>query len=423
MRFTLLLFLIGSVALMGADMKKIEADIKKEQSKVERKKKSKKKIYLKLDDVVKSIKKQTREVGEIDSKIATLNTHLKSSDEELSKRKKELMRLEIQSKNLTSEKKIIEQKFVTLLAKELSLSIITGSNQTSKSIDGVVNDEVLDTLKIVARKEISGLRDDFSSIVEKIESKKQAVNKTKLAIETIKNRKKRLTNLKESKVAKTQALEKTKRDYKKDIQRVEKEQEVILKTLARLNIIKKKELKRIEEEKRRRKLAAESQNGDVVVSSETSKRVKKADKGDVKKVGSSYQSTKVRKYKGPKTRAPIKSFKIVKKFGPYYDPIYKIKIFNESVVMRSNKRGDIVRSVLPGKIVFAQKTSLMNNVVIIEHSRGLHTIYANMTKLSSRVKEGKKIPAGYKIGKIDRELKFQVTQKSYYVNPLDLIKA
>ena len=29
---------------------------------------------------------------------------------------------------------------------------------------------------------------------------------------------------------------------------------------------------------------------------------------------------------------PLKSFKVIKNFGTYYDPIYKIKLFNESIV-------------------------------------------------------------------------------------------
>ena len=76
---------------------------------------------------------------------------------------------------------------------------------------------------------------------------------------------------------------------------------------------------------------------------------------DVKKIGSSTDGIQIIKYKGEKTIAPLKSFKIVKNFGTYYDPVYKIKLFNESIVLKSDEPKAKVVSVLNGKVVYAKK--------------------------------------------------------------------
>ncbi|MFY4804734.1 peptidase M23, partial [Aliarcobacter butzleri] len=61
------------------------------------------------------------------------------------------------------------------------------------------------------------------------------------------------------------------------------------------------------------------------------------------------------KYKGAKTIAPLKTFKVVKNIGTYYDPIYKIKLFNESIVLKVTVSVSKVVSVLNVKVVYAKK--------------------------------------------------------------------
>ena len=65
---------------------------------------------------------------------------------------------------------------------------------------------------------------------------------------------------------------------------------------------------------------------------------------------------------------------------------------------------------------------MLKNIVIIEHSDGLHTIYANLSKISPNIRKGKKIKKGYTIGRVKEELIFEVTQKSYHINPIRLFQ-
>jgi murein DD-endopeptidase MepM/ murein hydrolase activator NlpD len=142
----------------------------------------------------------------------------------------------------------------------------------------------------------------------------------------------------------------------------------------------------------------------------------------VKKHGSSYQAIKTKKYKGPKTIAPLDSYTISKKYGTYTDPIYGIKIFNESISLKPKKPNAKVKTVFNGKVIYADKTAVLNNIVIVEHKNGLHTIYANLSQISPNIKKGKKIKKGYTIGRVGEELVFEVTQKSYHINPIRLFK-
>ena len=142
----------------------------------------------------------------------------------------------------------------------------------------------------------------------------------------------------------------------------------------------------------------------------------------MRQIGSSYQRSKVKRYRGKKTIAPLASFVVKRKFGNYIDPIYQIKIFNESVVLSSKINNGKVRNILNGKVVFAKDTAVLDKVIIIENSNGIHTIFAHLSKIAPTVRVGKKIRKGYIIGRVHNDLTLEVTQKNYHINPLELIR-
>ena len=114
--------------------------------------------------------------------------------------------------------------------------------------------------------------------------------------------------------------------------------------------------------------------------------------------------------------------KLVKEFGPYTDPIYKIKIYNESVTLQPTERNAKVNTVLNGKVILAKNTPLLDNVVIIKHANGLHTIYAHLDMIAPTIQKGKKVKKGAVIGRVDDELIFEVTQNSSHIDPMTLIE-
>ena len=151
------------------------------------------------------------------------------------------------------------------------------------------------------------------------------------------------------------------------------------------------------------------------------KEQNRAKTDDVRMIGSSYQAGNVKRYSGAKTIAPLDKFSVKQKFGDYVDPVYNIKSFNESAVLRSATTDARVKNVLVGTIVFAKETPVLDKVVIVENGNGIHTIYAHLDKIAPTIKVGQKVKKGYVIGRVKQDLTFEVTQKNYHINPLELI--
>jgi murein DD-endopeptidase MepM/ murein hydrolase activator NlpD len=141
----------------------------------------------------------------------------------------------------------------------------------------------------------------------------------------------------------------------------------------------------------------------------------------VKSKTDAYHSVKTKTYRGKKTISPLENFTVVKRFGPYEDPIYHIKIFNESISLKPKSANAKVKNVLNGKVILAKETTMLNNIVIVEHDNGMHTIYAHLDKIAPTVKKGKRLKQGSIIGRVNDELMFEVTQKNFHINPLQLI--
>ncbi|MFV0482026.1 MAG: peptidoglycan DD-metalloendopeptidase family protein, partial [Campylobacteraceae bacterium] len=187
----------------------------------------------------------------------------------------------------------------------------------------------------------------------------------------------------------------------KKLESVQAEKSEIRRTLQSLKIIEKQEQESV---------AVVTPKGEIPTTDEK-----------IRQIGSSYQASKVKKYSGAKTIAPIDNYTVIQKFGDYVDPVYNIKIFNEAVILRANNNNQEVKSVLDGKVVFAKETGMLKNVVIVENTNGIHTIFAGLTKIAPTIKVGSKIKKGYVVGRIDSDLTFEVTQKNFHINPLELI--
>jgi murein DD-endopeptidase MepM/ murein hydrolase activator NlpD len=271
-----------------------------------------------------------------------------------------------------------------VVVQEVLSSMIRTDNEQLKTMQKAYLKTLSESEKLT--KEATRIRD----MIAGLQKKKEAAAQEK------RRRKELLARLQQEKKAYQARLEK--------LQRVEEDRR---RTLAKLHILKRRQL---EEAKRRRQRPAESA------------AIAKGDRIRVRKIGSSYQKHAIGHYRGPKTISPVGRAKVVKKFGSYVDPIYKIRIFNESVTLQPYKRNAKVKTVLNGKVVFAKNTPMLGKVVIVEHRHNLHTIYAKMEKIAPTIREGKKIRKGYVIGRVGKELMFEVTQKNRHINPLELIR-
>ncbi len=356
------------------------------------------KIKDKLEDIAASIKKLQAEIKDIDDNIAKSDEFLSKQKDEYSAKTKELDNLREQISSLNKLKSTTEKELIDLISKELSLQIILKQDNFD-NIESVITNESIETLSKIVKEKFNNIKNRYEDTNSKIESVSAKIKDLKKYIKTMQDKKEMLKKMKAKRVRSIRNLKYKKIAYDKKLSRIFSEQNAIKRTLRKLNILKIKSAKK-----------------------SATPKLSNINKQKVKKFGNSYIKGKIVKYRGPKTIAPLRSFYIKRKFGNYFDPIYKIKIFNESVTLSSRIPNAKVRNVLNGKVVFAKSTPILDNVVIIENERGIHTIYAHLSKIAPTVKKGMKIRKGYIIGRVKKDLIFEVTQKNSHINPLRLIR-
>ena len=327
-----------------------------------------------------------------------------------------------------------------MIANDFSFNLVQDDN--IKTSDSILSNEIFSSLSSVMNDELLSLLNEYEKTTKEIEAKNKAIAKIETNLKDYNAKKVELSSQKKKKETLVANLNKNKENYISRLEKSQKQSEELSKTLAELNIINDKEERekariaeekrikaeqekaRKEEEKRTRtqktKPKETTEKQEVAVAPKRTQRVQDID-NKVKLYGSSYQESRVRKYSGKKTISPLKSAYIKRKFGNYTDPVYGIKIFNESIILGSNTPNAQVYNVLDGKVIFAKQTAVLDNVIIVESSNGIHTIYANLSQIAPTIKSGSVIKQGFAIGRVDSDLTFEVTQKNYHINPLEMI--
>jgi len=387
----------------------VDRKISKTNSKISSFSKNYSNINKKMAKTAKAILKQKRELTQQNKYLAKLQKELKTKEITYKDNTGQLLQLRGYQKKLKKEQNDIEEELVFVIAQSVSLSVILEEDYNINS-DSMIEFEVLNSMLEESKKRAKKLNKKFYENSKNIDALKSHTNSLQVAISNIDKKRKKLIRTKKENKKAIKKLEVAKNSYKKELKKLIKKQNALKKTLAELNIIKVDKIKKAKQEKARK---AAFKNKSIVSNENLPK---------VKKHGSSYQSVKTKKYRGPKTIAPLDAYSITKKYGTYTDPIYGIKIFNESISLKPRNSNAKVKTVFNGKVIYADKTAVLNNIVIVEHKNGLHTIYANLSQISPNVKKGKKIKKGYTIGRVSNELVFEVTQKSYHINPIRLFR-
>ncbi|MGG7047624.1 MULTISPECIES: murein hydrolase activator EnvC family protein [unclassified Campylobacter] len=397
-----LVLILLSCALLGAPSTKEKiSDSKKTLRSSE---KMSLQLNKKLDELASDIINGDKNLKNINADIAKLKTQISVLEGNATEANKELKELTSQNKDLMQTQKEIEQNIVRIIAEDFSLDLILDDQGVSESEESIVATQILAKLNNVLRDDFKKMAKDYEATLNLIKNKSDKINKIEDSIKEYKSKQSELLSLSDRQKSTLENLRRDKEIYTKKLAKLQSQQDEIRKTLEELSIIAKRE----DEEAARAK--------------EQAAAAKKADSSDsVRQVGSGYQKSTVKRYTGAKTIAPLDNYTVKQKFGNYVDPIYNIKIFNESVVLRSNTPDEKVKSVLNGKVVFAKQTPLLENVVIVENENNIHTIYAHLSHIAPNIKVGTRVQKGAIIGRIRDELTFEVTQKNYHIDPLELI--
>jgi len=366
-------------------------------------------INKKMAKNAKAILKQKKELEKQNRYLKKLKQELGIKESSYKENTIQLVQLNGYQSELKKEQDSIEEELVFVIAQSVSLSVILEEDYAVNA-ESLIEFEVLNNMLSASKKRAKQLNKKFYSNSKDIDVLKGHTHKLEVAITNIDKKRKKLLKTKKANKKALKKLEISKASYKKELKKIISKQNALKKTLAKLNIIKIDKAKKAKQEKERK----EAFKRKSIISNENLPKVKKH--------GSSYQAIKTKKYRGKKTIAPLDSYTITKKYGTYTDPIYGIKIFNESISLKPRRANDKVKTVFNGKVIYADKTAVLDNIVIIEHKDGLHTIYANLSQISPNVKKGKKIKKGYTIGRVSDELVFEVTQKSYHINPIRLFR-
>ena len=403
----LLLIILSSFILIYASS--IDKKIVKANEKIEDYTKTYSSVNKKMTSNAKAIIKQKRLILKQQKYLKNLKSELKSKEKNYKENISQLKDLKKSQDSLEKKQNTVEQELVFVIAQNISLSVILAEDY-AVDIESLIEFEVLQKMLESSTKKAKLLNKQFFSNSKEMDTLAYKASNLEIAISNIDKKRKDLisTQLKNKKSLKK--LELAKSNYKKELKKLLNKQDTLKKTLAQLNIIKIDEIKKAKE----RVIRDKAFDSKKIISVDNLPKVKKH--------GSSYQRVKTRRYLGEKTIAPFTPYTITKKYGTYTDPIYGIKVFNESISLKANKPHQKVKTVFNGKIIYADKTAVLNNMVIIQHSNGLHTIYANLSKIAPSVRKGKKIRKGSIIGRIDDELIFEVTQKSYHINPIRLFQ-
>lgn len=404
----LVLFLLLSVALaFGAST--TDKKISKTSSKLSKYSKNYSKLNKKMSQTARAILKQKRSLLKQEKYLKELKKELALKELSYKDNTIQLKLMKKFQKKLHERQEKIEDTLSFVIAKSVSLTLIL-DEASSQSADTLIESEVLKAMLQKEKEKATVLSNAFISNAKDIDSLNQHASSLEIAIANIDSKRKKLIKTQTENKQALEKLTRSKASYKKELKTLLSRQNALKDTLAKLNIVKIDEIKKAKLAKERK---AAFDKKKIVLDKNPVK---------VKKHGSSYQAVKTKKYRGSKTIAPLDSYTITKKYGTYTDPIYGIKIFNESISLKPKSINAKVKTVFNGKVIYADKTAVLNNIVIVEHKNGLHTIYANLSKISPNIKKGIKIKRGYTIGRVEDELVFEVTQKSYHINPIRLFK-
>ena len=411
--FLLILAVCATLFAAGTTANKTQSTKQNLKTKVEQEKR----LNKKLDELAKSILSGEENVKTTAEQISALSVQVKELESSAKAADASLNTLIAQNKDLLAEQKRIEASLLAIISKRFAYDLIVPKNYI-ESEESIISAEILNSLTKDSQNQVNKIAKDYSKTINSIKSQTDKISAIKLDLAEFRSKQNKLIALQTKQKKDLAQLKSDKDSYEKELSAIQADQEELRKTLEKLAIIAKNE----EEEKARAQQKAKLEEAKKAKNNEKlASQSQKTAKNDVRQVGSSYQMSQVKRYTGAKTIAPLEKFTLKQAFGDYTDPIYKIKIFNESVVLRSAFRDAVVKNVLDGKVVFAKETPLLQKVVIVENKDGIHTIYAHLSKIAPTIKVGARLKKGYVIGRVEQDLTFEVTQKNYHINPMELI--
>jgi len=395
--FVLFIVFLCTIANSNDDIAKIDTKIKQISKQANKQSIFIKNTHKTLNSIYADILRAKKQRDEIQKNLDSINAKLKYAKQALliQKRKKD---------NLVDNVEALRNQ-TKALEKELEYGIVDGYTKSLSleeikeySVDEVVNDEIYNIWLEENKEAGYRLNSKYLDIKRKeIEASKHAQNLIQ-NIQNIQNIQKKQLALKEKQNKVLESLKNSKNAYIKKMLKKKQQQQQMLKELSKLNILKSKTIEQMQRQaqlkkqkqkallaakklKERLKNATPSQRAQII------KQSKQIQEQKVKQRGSSISGVHIAKYVGAKTIAPLSRYSIIKEFGTHKDKLYHTELFEESLTISPIGPDRRVRAVLDGEIAFVKTNhNLFGNVIIIKHSNSLATVYAQLSQISSSVK-------------------------------------
>ncbi len=417
------LLLLALLALAVADTGKLDQKISKTQKELSKKQHQLETTSLTLEELGKSIVRQQHDVNKLSGQLKNLSASIRQDKEKLTKKAKHKEELLDKRRDALDKRNALEKKLIDIIVNDLAYSEVIAQEGKTGNAKDIIKKEIFVKLKGLVLSQSKELKAEFARYVLEVRDLDKEIEALTKEIGELRNAKIEVASLKDKKERQLEKLNREKAIYKKRLTSLMREQESSQDLLDQLKLTKK-QLVAKEKERKRRAEAERRERERRAKEEKTAVVTKPADTSGihVRKLGSSYQDVDITHLKLHKVKAPIDGFKITKKFGSYHDPVYNIKIHNDSVSMKPNRRDSVVRSVLGGKVIFAKDYNVLGKTVVIEHRNNILTFYSNLSTIAPGIKPGKKINARTAVGRVDDELKFKVTKGTTLVDPLELIR-
>jgi murein DD-endopeptidase MepM/ murein hydrolase activator NlpD len=349
-----------------------------------------KKMNLKLDLLAKNIINTQNKLNKINNQIENLNEQINTLQKSLQNSNKILNELNDLKNGLLNKQKTINKEIISFIAQNYYID-----NKQINTLNDLIYTSLTEKILKKYSKKIKSLIEENKKIQQNIKEVNNNINQINLQKQNLDNKKKELLILKQKQLAILKNLKKQKEIYKTKLVNMLKKQKALQEKLAKLKIIKQKK-----------------QISITIPSNIPTKPI------NVKKVGNAYIKPKITRYKGPKTIPPVYGV-VIKRFGSYIDPIYKIRIYNNSITIKT-KPNALVRAIFPGKVIYIGKDR-DKKIIFIKHKNNLFSIYANLSKISPLIKKGSYVKKGEVIARVKNSLEFEVTYKDKAINPLQVI--
>ena len=387
----------------------IDTKIKQNKKQLSAKKIQYKKMDKQLSKIAKKILSAKKEQKILSRKLSKLAMNIKNNEAEFSRVQKQEKKLTLELQSISSKIGKKEKKFLDLVAKNFSLALALDELK-QPTPDSIMMKEAYELYAKKNSEEIAFLEKDIAALKRKKSTLKSKKSHLQSAISSFENERKefKVKKAKQDRLVKNLARDKA--IYKKRFYKIKASRNNLERKLAKLKIIKRNKV-------------AEAKNRATVKISEPIAQQRPHHSSVSETAPKIIATASSAKYTGSKTISPLKGARLIKKFGTYIDPIYKFKIFNKSITLKAPYAGSKVRSVLSGKVVFAENSGgMLGKVVIVEHSNGIHTIYAKLSRLAPGIHVGKRVLRASVIGKVDKSLMFEVTKNNKHMNPMKLIR-